>query len=135
MTNFFTRRFHNHSNPWRTLQKTLATKLAIPFARKSGTVQSQNRMNLLTSHGRKYLNQTERRLFVAAAKNAPTPIKLFCLVLALSGCRISEALALRPHSFDLDGGTVIIETLKRRKKDVMRQVPLPAELLLELEQV
>jgi integrase/recombinase XerD len=52
-------------------------------------------------------------------------VQLFCLVLSLSGGRISEVLALTPAAIDIDGGIANIVTLKRRARGVVRQVPLP----------
>jgi integrase len=86
-------------------------------------------MSLYNQSGRKYLNTAERRRFLGALEHQPPAIRLFCLTLMWSGCRISEALALAPRCFDLDAGTMEIETLKRRKLGVVRQVPLPPNLL------
>jgi integrase len=86
-------------------------------------------MSLYNSNGRKYLNTAERRRFLGALDRRPPAIRLFCLTLMWTGCRISEALALAPRCFDLEAGTVEIETLKRRKLGVVRQVPLPPDLL------
>jgi site-specific recombinase XerD len=41
---------------------------------------------------------------------------------------VSEVLALRPSSFQVESGIVAIETLKRRKHCV-REVPIPPELM------
>ena len=85
--------------------------------------------------GRKYLNAAERHRFLDAANQAPPKVRLFCFVLMWSGSRLSETLALTPAAIDLDGGIVSIETLKRRRHGIVRQVPLPAPLLRQLEQV
>src|ERR1700689_3385360 len=83
-------------------------------------------MSLYGSTGsRKYLNAAERRRFIKAARRAPLDVQLFCLVLNLTGGRISEILALTPAAIDLDSGVANITTLKRRKRGVVRQVPLP----------
>jgi integrase/recombinase XerD len=89
---------------------------------------------LLSAHGRKYLNANERHRFLRAAKAAPSHVRLFCLLLAWSGCRISEALALTPAAVDLDSGVVQFETLKRRRSGVIRQVPVPPSLLRGMNQ-
>lgn len=83
--------------------------------------------------GRKYLNAAEQRRFLEATAAAPAPVRLFCGVLYWGGCRISEALALTDNAFDLDGCVVAFETLKRRRRGVIRQVPLPAELMRQLD--
>ncbi|MGA2843389.1 MAG: site-specific integrase [Steroidobacteraceae bacterium] len=56
----------------------------------------------------------------------------FCLLLMWSGSRISEALAVTTLSFDRQAGTVALVTLKRRRRLVIRQVPLPRQLIDEL---
>src|SRR5580658_5096283 len=87
------------------------------------------------SGSRKYLNAAERRRFIEAARDAPPNIRLFCLTLGWSGARISEVLALTPASIDIESGVASIETLKRRRRGIVRQVPLPADLLDELDSV
>jgi integrase/recombinase XerD len=90
-------------------------------------------MSLYGSTGsRKYLNAAERRRFAKAARRAPPDVRLFCLVLSLSGGRISEILALTPAAVDLDSGVANILTLKRRKCGIVRQVPLPRAVVSEL---
>jgi len=78
---------------------------------------------------RKYLNAVERRRFLESPQALPLPDCLFCEVLAWSGGRISEVLALTPASIDIESGVASITTLKRRRRGVVRQVPLPDELL------
>jgi integrase/recombinase XerD len=82
--------------------------------------------------GRKYLNAAERRRFIKAANRADPQTRLFCLVLGWSGGRISEVLALTAAAIDIESGVVNIETLKRRKRGIVRQVPLPRDTLREL---
>jgi integrase len=93
-------------------------------------------MSLYGSTGsRKYLNAAERLRFIKAARRAPLDVQLFCLVLSLSGGRISEILALTPAAIDIDSGTVNITTLKRRKPGIVRQVPIPRGVIGELNHV
>ena len=87
------------------------------------------------SGSRKYLNAAERRRFIEAARAAPPKIRLFCLMLGWSGARISEVLALTPASIDIESGVASIQTLKRRKRGIVRQVPLPPDVLDELDRV
>ena len=84
------------------------------------------------SGSRKYLNAAERQRFIEAAPRAPAKIRLLCLTLAWSGARISEALALTPGSIDIESGVASIQTLKRRKRGIIRQVPLPSDVLSAL---
>ncbi|MGA2843232.1 MAG: tyrosine-type recombinase/integrase [Steroidobacteraceae bacterium] len=96
--------------------------------------QQSERLTLFGPSGtRKYLNAAERVRFERAAARAPPRIKLFCLTLRWTGGRISEVLAVTPSSLDLDSGVVSLETLKRRKRGIVRQVPLPPSLLTELD--
>jgi integrase len=82
--------------------------------------------------GRKYLNAAERRRFLQASDSAPARVRLFCRVLFWTGSRISETLALTANGIDVDDRLAIFETLKRRKKGIVRQVPLPADLVGQL---
>lgn len=86
------------------------------------------------SGSRKYLNAAERRRFLESAQQVPERERLFCQVLCWSGARISEVLALTPAAIDIDSGVACIETLKRRKRGIVRQVPLPPDLLGEVDQ-
>ena len=49
-----------------------------------------------------------------------------------TGGRISEVLALTPTAIDIESGVASIRTLKRRKLGVIRQVPLPGDLIKDL---
>jgi integrase/recombinase XerD len=126
--------------PKESKPKPLATLLAILFQR-GGAQSPRKRMRqaatqVLSLHGpagRKYLTASERRRFDKVARSTPTRVRLFCLVLAHSGGRISEALALTPSAIDLDIGVASIETLKRRARGIVRQVPLPRTVLRELD--
>lgn len=63
-------------------------------------------MPLFGSTGsRKYLNAADRLRFTKPAMLALIEVRLFCLVLGLSGGRISEILALSPAATDIDIGT------------------------------
>ena len=73
--------------------------------------------------------------FVEAANNARREVRTFCLVLAYTGCRISEALALTPRSFDFSGRAIVFETLKKRRAGVYRAVPMPQDILDTIDMV
>jgi integrase/recombinase XerD len=82
---------------------------------------------------RKYLTPAELERFIAAALAHPRPeVATLCLLLAYTGCRISEALALRGWSFDLTERSVAIRTLKKRGVFAVREVPLPDDLISRL---
>jgi integrase len=84
---------------------------------------------------RKYLNAAERQRFIRAALHVSIAIRLFCLTLFWSGARISEVLALTPAAIDIESGVINITTLKRRRRGLVRQVPLPRSLLTALNRV
>lgn len=84
---------------------------------------------------RKYLTADERAAFLKAAEQAPQEIKTLCHVLAYTGCRISEALALTVERIDFAGQMIVFESLKKRRRGVFRAVPVPPQLLKELDAV
>ncbi len=84
---------------------------------------------------RKYLTADERNRFLRAADAHPRAVRTLCAVLAFSGCRLSEALALTADRVDLAAGTLIFESLKKRRKGVFRAVPVPPSLLKDLDNV
>ncbi|MGD9830701.1 MAG: tyrosine-type recombinase/integrase [Hyphomicrobiaceae bacterium] len=77
---------------------------------------------------RKYLSPDERRRFLRAAARLKRPeLTTLCLVLAHTGCRISEALALTPAA--ISKGTIAVRSLKKRGGQVIyRELPVPSEL-------
>lgn len=85
------------------------------------------------SGNRKYLTAQERRRFIEAAHRQLPSVETFCLTLAFSGARISEALALTAGNIDTAAGIIVFESLKKRRKGVYRQVPVPTSLLRRLE--
>lgn len=74
-------------------------------------------------------------MLLDAAARAPREVRSFCNILAYTGCRISKALALTAKSIDLSAKVIVFETLKKRKRGVHRQVPVPPELLDILDMV
>lgn len=83
---------------------------------------------------RKYLTPAERAQFIAAAKDCPRrDVGALCLMLAYTGCRISEALALTASGIDAASGTVAIFSLKKRGRMLMREIPAPPVLFEALE--
>lgn len=87
-------------------------------------------MSPYTPNGlRKYLNADERNRFIQAANLANTATKSLCLTLAFTGCRISEALALRPCDVQFEARVLSIQTLKKRGALKVREVPVSDVLL------
>lgn len=93
-------------------------------------------MNLLYDRigKRKYLTIDERQAFLEAAKKARPEIYTFCMTLTYTGARISEVLALTSDRFDYAENLIIIESLKKRKSNVYRAVPVPTELMRLLDE-
>ncbi len=92
--------------------------------------------SLYTQAGqRKYLTADERRRFLEAAGRCERPeLGTLCLTLAYTGCRISEALALKCGSVEIGAGFIAIRSLKKRSQAiVVREAPVPASLLNLLE--
>ncbi|QJU60431.1 site-specific integrase [Sphingomonas sp. AP4-R1] len=83
---------------------------------------------------RKYVNEEELAAFLAQARQSPVEIQSFCCLLAETGCRISEALALRGENFDLSSGFVIFESLKKRRRGIFRMVPISDQMIDLLDQ-
>lgn len=93
-------------------------------------------MSLYDAAGhRKYLTPEEREAFLEAAATAPREVRTFCGTLLYTGCRISEALQLTADRVDLKGGSIVFESLKKRKKGVYRPVPVPPVFLDALNMV
>ena len=88
-------------------------------------------MTLVDARGRKYLTAEERDRFLAAVRAHRQPtVQTLARTLAMTGCRVSEALALRACDVDLEAAELRIATLKRR-----RAVPVPEDLVHALELV
>ncbi|WP_158598941.1 tyrosine-type recombinase/integrase [Rhodophyticola porphyridii] len=84
---------------------------------------------------RLYINAEERQRFLRATGAAAPQVQSLCLTLLLTGCRISEALALTTSAVQPDAQTITFQTLKRRKTGVFREVPVPARLMVLLAEV
>lgn len=95
-----------------------------------------NSISLFTLSGeRKYLTQHERTGFEKTARKKDDLTKCFCLVLLWTGARISEALNLKRSNIDLQNKVIIIESLKKRRRGHFRQLPVPEQLLNELNEL
>ena len=90
---------------------------------------------LVDARGRKYLTAKERERFLAAARAHPKPgVQTLARTLAMTGCRVSEALGIRACDVDIEAGELRIATLKRRTEH-WRAVPVPEDLVHALELV
>lgn len=92
---------------------------------------------LYTTDGkRKYLTSEERDRFLKQAnQHERGEVRTLCLVMAYTGCRISEALALTADKIDLSNKTIVFRTLKQRHRIVFRAVPVPDGTLDALDLV
>jgi len=90
-------------------------------------------MRLYSKHAnRLYLNERERIYFRAFAEVQIEDTQFLCLILLYTGCRISEALNLRLCDIQIDEGCIAINSLKKRDKSHVRQVPVPQSLLHDI---
>lgn len=134
MRHKFKNRVFRCSNTVKRLRKWVATLLAKALQQGHRSTANNARGGIhAVGIGRKYLNAAERRRFLEIAASLNPQKRLFCVLLTLTGARISEMLAVSPSCVDLDAGTVIFETLKRRRRGIIRQLPLPSEVLSDLD--
>ena len=78
---------------------------------------------------RKYLTKGEIDAFINATNEFSLETKAFCWVMVYSGCRVSEALSLTADSIDFETRQLVIQSLKKRGKQIFRAVPLPPHCL------
>jgi integrase len=79
------------------------------------------------------MTAAERESFIQAARSRRAHERTLAETLAFTGCRISEALALVPERIELDGERVVFRSLKKRRSDVYRAVPVPSGYLDTLD--
>jgi integrase/recombinase XerD len=93
-------------------------------------------LQLRNSDGeKKYLTPEEREKYLIQAAKQPRQVSTFCLALAHTGCRISEALELTVNRIDMDRNRIVFETLKKRRKGDFREVPVPPRFIEDLDKV
>lgn len=81
------------------------------------------------SGNRLYLTQSETILFLKSAKNANSKIRTFAETLVFTGCRISEALHISPKDIQREQLQITINSLKKRRGDIFRNIPVPEEYM------
>lgn len=81
------------------------------------------------SGNRLYLNREELNAFLNVARLKAPKIRTFAETLFFTGCRISEALEITPKRIDISGNQIILRSLKKRRHDIYRSVPIPATFL------
>ena len=95
-------------------------------------MRARDQVALFSADGmRKYLCASELSRFLTEAHEAECETATFCTLLAYTGCRLSEALALVPARLDAETGRVVFRTLKRRQQS-FRAVPVPPDLMRAL---
>lgn len=92
-------------------------------------------MVFTTCGHRKYLTSKELQSFAETARRAPLDVRTFCLTIANTGCRISEALAMTAENVDFEAQTLVIKCLKKRGKTIYRAIPLSQGLLQQLRRL
>ena len=94
-------------------------------------------MRLYDAAGRRlYVNAAERERILNVVEDIEPATASFALTLLYSGCRISEAIELKPHNLQAESGLITFRTLKRRNEHTFREVPVPQSLVERLfEQV
>jgi len=92
------------------------------------------RISLFDDSGnRKYLTPEERQRFYDGTGAVTKDWRMFGLMLYFTGCRISESLNLKVKDIDFSSGAVTFNSLKQRRDDVYRQVPLSDDYLRDLD--
>ena len=90
-------------------------------------------MRLYADDGQRlYVNATERDRIVEVAAALECPKRLFCMMLLNTGCRLSEATALRVRDIQVDEGVVSILSLKKRGRRLVREVPISPKFATEI---
>ncbi len=83
-------------------------------------------MRLFDGEGnRLYCTQEEVSLFLNKAKERESKLRTFAETLVYTGCRISEGLSLVPKNVQRDSCQITFNSLKKRRGDLYRSVPVP----------
>ena len=94
---------------------------------------SDQSLSLYTRAGeRKYINHAERERVLAVMQRLERERALFSLLLAWTGGRVSEVLAVRASSFQIERNLVALRTLKRKRPHV-REVPIAPGLMAAID--
>jgi len=91
-------------------------------------------MRLFNIKGQRlYLNAEERDRFLTAAADLPPEKRAFAEFLHFTGCRISEALEVVPERIEVSQARITIRSLKKRRDDIYRTIPVPPAFADSLE--
>ena len=78
---------------------------------------------------RLYLNSLEIEKFLQCAKEQNPKLRTLAETMVYTGCRISEALQLSTRSIERDSNRIVFNSLKKRRGDIFRTVPVPHQLI------
>lgn len=84
---------------------------------------------------RKYIDEREKVSFLDQSRLIEKERNLFCIVMAETGCRISEALNLRVKDIDISSKYIRFETLKKRRNGIYRSVPVSSHVIKKIDKV
>jgi len=82
-----------------------------------------------TEGNRLYLTSSEVEQFLKLAKEQDPKLRTLAETMVFTGCRISEALQLSARSIERESNKIIFKSLKKRRGDIYRAVPVPANLI------
>ncbi|RLJ98804.1 tyrosine-type recombinase/integrase [Tenacibaculum discolor] len=87
-------------------------------------------MRLFDTEGnRLYLTSSEVDKFLKTAKEQDPKLRTLAETMAYTGCRISEALQLSVKNIERESNKIVFKSLKKRRGDVYRSVPVPHNLI------
>ncbi|SDE84227.1 Phage integrase family protein [Pricia antarctica] len=78
---------------------------------------------------RLYCTQEEVALFLKKARERDSNLRTFAETLVYTGCRISEGLSLTPKGVNRDSCQITFNSLKKRRGDLYRTVPVPVNYI------
>lgn len=81
---------------------------------------------------RRSFSATEEARLRELLPTVTEPLRSLCELMLMTGCRLSEALALRRDCLDTERHLVVFLTLKQRDSGIIRAVPVPAPLMARL---
>lgn len=82
--------------------------------------------------GHQTLSAGDEKRLLKAARKAEPDTRALCELLFWTGCRLSEAIALKRDHIDTTHCFVVIHTLKQRQRPALRAVPVPKRLIRRL---
>ncbi len=93
-------------------------------------------LQLYDSQGhRKYLTHEELEAFLLSIENARPRMRTICLVMAHTGCHVSEALKVTANEIDIFGECITFKNRNKRRPTILRAVPVKKPLLDILDEV